>query len=363
MENKIETFNNNNVFISNNSFKQNKIIKKDLRFDVNSYINFSNLVCIGGESYLFGLTNNIVTDINHYTNSIHIYNDAIKNNKIYRKNLNNNNINYNTFNNISSGDLLLINIAKLNINLLNIINKRFYKKIIIINCHHTEFWKRIKLLTNYKLILRKQYISTLYFVTVNILEYKFKIPTFISLGTSCVVAYQLNNLGLRKESYPFDWTKFDINKLNYVLENNFKKFSDIIIHKFAYNHKYKFTKNTGSFILKNTYNVKFAHELLFNNSNDINNLKNKINNRIKRFCNKYNEYIYFIILDNNAKCIDLIKLLYNLDKYFKLYKILFISKKDPNISNNKLKYIYIDDVYTDWQYSHINWFNLIYDNY
>jgi hypothetical protein len=117
MENNMENFNNNNVFISNNSFKQNKIIKKDLRFDVNSYINFSNLVCIGGESYLFGLTNNIVTYINHYTNSIHIYNDAIKNNKIYRKNLNNNNINYNTFNNISSGDLLLINIAKLNIDI------------------------------------------------------------------------------------------------------------------------------------------------------------------------------------------------------------------------------------------------------
>ena len=84
--------------------------------------------------------------------------------------------------------------------------------------------ERINILTNYKLILRKQYITNLYFVTVNILEYKYNIPKFISLGTSCVIAYQLNKLGLRKESYPFDWAKFDINKLNNVLENNFNNF-------------------------------------------------------------------------------------------------------------------------------------------
>ena len=359
----MEIFNNNNVFISSQSFKQNKIINKDLRFDVSEYIKFNNLVCIGGESYLFGLTNNIVTSMTHYTNSIHIYNDADKNNKIYRKKLKNNVINYNSFKNIISGDILLINIAKLNINLLNIINKRFYKKIIIINCHHTEFWKRIKLLTNFKLILRKQYISNLYFVTVNVLEYKFKIPTFISLGTSCTVAYQLDNLGLRKESHPFDWTKFDINKLNNVLENDFKDFSDITIGKFSYNHNYKFIINTGSYILKNKYNIKFAHELLDKNDDNINILKEKINKRIKRFYNSSNkESIHFVILNNTTKYIDFNELLYNLDKNFIQYKIIYLSSFNPNIMNDKIKWIYIDNIYVDWQYSNINWFDLIYNN-
>lgn len=358
----IENFNNVNVFISKLSFKQNKLIKKNLRFDVLEYINYNDLVCIGGESYLFGLTNNNVTSITHYTNSIHIYNDSDKNNKIYRKKLKNNMINYNIFKNIISGDILIINIAKLNINLLNTINKRFYKKIIIINCHHTEFWKRIKLLSNYKLKSRKQYISNLYFVTVNILEYKFKIPTFISLGTSCSVAYQLDNLGLRKESYPFDWSKFNINKLNSILENNFENFSNLTIHKFSNNHNYKFIIDTGSYILKNKYDIQFAHELLVNNDNNINILKEKINKRILRFYKKNKEYVYFIILNNNTKYIDFNKILYNLDKCFVQYKILFISQSNPNINNTKIKWIYIDYLYVDWQYSNIDWFELIYNN-
>ena len=358
----IENFNNINVFISKQSFKQNKIIKKDIRFNVSEYIKYDNIVCIGGESYLFGLTNNIVTNITHYTNSIYIYNDAEKNNKIYKKSFKNNIINYNSFTDIINRDILIINIAKLNINLLNVINKRFYKKIIIINCHHIEFWKRIKLLTNYKLILRKQYISKLYFVTVNILEYKFQIPTFISLGTSCAVAYQLNNLGLRKESYPFDWAKFNINKLNNVLENNFKDFSDINIERFSYNHDYKFIKNTGSYILKNKYNIKFAHELLVNNNYNLNLIKEKINKRIKTFYNKYKDYVYFIILNFNTKYIDFSKLIYNLDKFFISYKILYISNIHINIINDKIKCINIDNMYKDWKYSNLDWFDLIYNN-
>ena len=67
--------------------KQNKYIKKEIRFDVNNFINNnSRLTCIGGESYLFGITNNNIIYINHYTNSINIYNDAYKNNNIYKKN-------------------------------------------------------------------------------------------------------------------------------------------------------------------------------------------------------------------------------------------------------------------------------------
>lgn len=356
-----ELFNKQLVFMSKKSFKQNKIIKKSLRYDVSEYIQYKYLVCIGGESYLFGLTNKYVTHINHYTNSIYIYNDTNLNNNIYKKSLNNNFINYNTFNNIVSGDILILNLARLNIHLLHIINKRFYNKIIIINCHHIEFWKKIKLLSNYKLISRKQYISNLFFATVNILKYKFNLPKFISLGTTCTVAYQLNNLGLRTRSYPFDWTKFNIDNLNNVLENDFESFNDIIIYKLSNNHNYKFIKNTNSYILKNKYNFKFAHELLTNNKTDIDILKDKIKMRIDRFYKNNKENIYFILF-NNTKNVNLIRLLNNLDKLFTTYKILYISNINPNINNKKIKWIYFDYIYVDWSYSNVNWFDIIYKN-
>ena len=57
------------------------------------------------------------------------------------------------------------------------------------------------------------------------------------------------------------------------------------------------------------------------------------------------------------------KILYNLDKYFAQYKILYISNINPYINNKKIKWVYIDNIYVDWQYSHINWFNIIYNNY
>lgn len=359
----IEKFNNHFVFISENAFKQNNLIKKEIRLDVSYCLTLKNILCIGGESYLFGLTNDNIINITHYTNSKYIYDDAIKNNNILKKKLKNNIINYNTFTNIISADILLINIAKLNINLLNNINKRFYKKIIIINCHHIEFWKRIKILSNYKLISRKQYISKLYFVTVNILEYKFNFPTFISLGTTCAVAYQLNNLGLRNNSFPFDWSKLNIKQLNLVLENNFSLYDDIKIKKFSYNHSHKCNKDIGSYILKNKYNIEFAHELINNDINDLNNLNIKIINRITRFYENKENYNYFIILNlNKNKDKDLNKLLYNLDKIFISYKLLYISNNNPNIINNKLKWICIDNNYIDWQYSNLNWFDIIYNN-
>ena len=204
-------FNNQLVFISDSSFKQNESVAKNIRKYVSKNIDCDSITTIGGEAYLIGLTNNKIKTITNYTNSKRIYADAIFNNNFYKKINENSLINYNICNQIKSSDLLLINLAKLNQNLMKVINNCNFKKLIIINCHHNDFWKKIKLLSSYKLISRKHFITNkiynqeVYFITVNVF---IKIPpTFVSLGGNCSIAYHLKRLGLRNKSYPFDWCK------------------------------------------------------------------------------------------------------------------------------------------------------------
>ena len=67
-------------------------------------------------------------------------------------------------------------------------------------------------------------------------------PELISLGTTCTTAYQLKNLGLKNNKYPFDWSKSSINKINSVLQNKFRLFEELKINKLSTNHLYKFNK-------------------------------------------------------------------------------------------------------------------------
>ena len=110
-------FNNQIVFMSNDSFKQNKIVSKSIRKYIK--IEYENIITIGGEAYLIGLTNEKVKNIINYTNSKCIYNDVIFNNNFYKKIKENNLIDYNTCKTIKKSDVLIINLAKLNMNLMN----------------------------------------------------------------------------------------------------------------------------------------------------------------------------------------------------------------------------------------------------
>jgi hypothetical protein len=169
-----QKFNNNLVFISADSFQQNhiklsKLIRKDVMMKIKDV---KEIVCIGGESYIYGLTSN-VNKIYHYTNSDSIFNDMIYNNKIYRKNISNNIVDYNTINMIQNNtDMCLINLSQLNINLMKQINNNNYNNIVIINCNSDDFWKKIKLLSRYKLVSREKYIcyTMKYFITFNFFQ-------------------------------------------------------------------------------------------------------------------------------------------------------------------------------------------------
>jgi hypothetical protein len=374
-------FNKQIVFISNNSFKQRQEVAKDIRKYVNENIKFDNITTIGGEAYIFGLTNNNVKNIINYTNSKSIYNDVDFNNTFYGKIKENNLIDYNKCNEIKTSDLLIINLAKLNQNLMKIINSNDYKEIIIINCHHDDFWKKIKLLDRYKLISRKHFITsktnlkdsqecsaTHMFITVNIF---IKIPpTFISLGGNCAIAYQLKKLGLRNKSYPFDWCKISISKLNKVLENDFENFSDIEITKYSKNHLLDGQDdsdeeiNSGSYIVKNKYNISFAHEIKTDTEEEIKEFKITLKRRIQRFKNLNNHNITFVILNlENVKNkkninINLEFLLKNLKIYFKHFKLIYIGYNEikEKFLHKEIKYIKINtNDWVDWQYSNLDW--------
>ena len=253
---------------------------------------------------------------------------------------------------------------------MKVINNSNFKEIIIINCHHNDFWKKINLLSSYKLISRKKFITTkkygqeLYFITVNIFILKKPKTTFISLGGNCAIAYQLKRLELRDKSYPFDWCKMSINKLNKVLENNFENFSDIKIFKFSKNHLLEnddLLNDNGSYIVKNRYNISFAHELKTDNEKELKKFKKTLERRIKRFKKLNTDNLTFVILNLENKQNDNLNaeiLTKNLKIYFSNFKLIYIG---PNISikydkNNKIKYIKLDiNKWVDWQYSNLDW--------
>ena len=112
---------------------------------------------------------------------------------------------------------------------------------------------------------------------------------YISLGSSCSVAYQLQNLKLKKESLPFDWVRAnDISFVLQLIKNNFSGFLDNLEYikddeKFPYinndelfdNIKEKHTK-----IYKNQY-IGFYHD--FKENTSFEEVKEKYDRRIKRF--------------------------------------------------------------------------------
>ena len=51
---------------------------------------------------------------------------------------------------------------------------------------------------------------------------------YVSLGTSCAIAYNLRLYKLREEAYPFDWVRVtNFNNITSLIDNKFNNFLDI----------------------------------------------------------------------------------------------------------------------------------------
>ena len=332
-------FNSKIVFQSFNSFQQNnKTLGKKIRLYVKKCIRTNIINAIGGESYLYGMDKNSI----FYTNSISIYNDGI-----YNKYLNTKIINYNIDTIILQPVNTIINLSKLNTNLLIQINNSSSNRLIIISCYHKDFWKKIKILENYKLINRKRFIEykSKYFITVNILIRK----SFVSLGGNCSVSYQLNKLKLRNKSYPFDWCQIKLSEIIKAFESNFFEFEII--------NKKKYSENHSSFIVNNKYG-NFAHEVVKDGDYDL--FKIKIIDRINKIKNIENP-IFIRIETFNFKCLNVYvkywkQILILFDNFYKNYQIILISKLNPKLKN--IKWFSYNFDY-DWKNNNIDWFNIL----
>jgi hypothetical protein len=175
---------------------------------------------------------------------------------------------------------------------------------------------------------------------------------FISLGGNCAVSYQLNDSGLKEESYPFDWCEISIQKIIKVLEKKFKNYENIEIIRYSETHIH-LEETKGSFLLKNGDGIKFAHEL--KNEEELEEFKNSISRRIKRFLELKNPIFVRIETKNLSKeQMKKYKQLEDiLDKYFTNYKIRLISKE--KYESEKTKWFSLEKFSADWTYPNIDW--------
>ena len=167
------------IFKYNNTFQQNnKLLSNNIRKNILILCNkISNLTCIGGESFIYPILLGIKKNFNFYSDSKKLVEESVFNYNIYYKGIKNNCkiIDYNNCNDFDCYSNIILNLDCLNKNLLKIINQKKILNIIIINCNQYDFWKKIKILSNFKLKKRFKFYtySQKYFISTNLLSNKF----------------------------------------------------------------------------------------------------------------------------------------------------------------------------------------------
>lgn len=174
----------------------------------------------------------------------------------------------------------------------------------------------------------------------------------IALGSNCSITWQLKKYNLRLETYPFDWCKISLKQLINVLENKFKDFENIEIKKYSNNHE--------SYLITNKYNIKFAHEVITNN---INNFKNKLINRINKFNNLENICFIYIELQPIKNTFEQNVLILNdlLKNYARSFIIkIIIPKTNYTFDFPDNIFIYNYDTFSqDWKRDDIEWSSIL----
>jgi len=113
---------------------------------------------------------------------------------------------------------------------------------------------------------------------------------FISLGSTCSVTYQLQQLNLRQHAYPFDWLRVEsLDDVTLTLKHNFADFVTSC-QKTSESDKFpistddqfpvKNEKKQNSLIMKNNYHMKLYHD--FDDKTTIEEVNEKYQRRIDR---------------------------------------------------------------------------------
>jgi hypothetical protein len=152
---------------------------------------------------------------------------------------------------------------------------------------------------------------------------------FISLGYFCSVASELERIGLRSCSSPFDWCISDWKGVEDAINNNFVNFLDYdTLRQSSIEHS----------IYQNEYKIIFFHD--FNKYDSLKKqlkvVQEKYERRIKRFYKNITEptlFIRYISNENGRDEIDYLeinhdKIIQNLRRYNKNNDILFIANSE-----------------------------------
>jgi len=335
-------------FISPKSFQQNHIIlSKRIRKYVLDYfthdeithakITSENLICFGGESYIYALYLNLpfifITNNNYIKNDC-IFNCNRKIPEIFEY------TNYEKY--INSCNCVIINMSNIYEHIIKFLLKTKPKTIIIISCHHDNFWKRITPLRRFYILKRKKFIceKLQYFITVNVL----KLVNILPLGGNCSVAYMLKYYNIRKRANLFDWSKISISQLYYIIKNYNNpemRIKFLSIEK-TLNSNFDVFEEHGNILYKNSMNILFASEIK-DRFYDIN-------------------YDFYIRLETKPMTNFMIKeykkLFHLLDGKFILisdkpiFKFGFTCYKNILLWNIKL------ELFESWKFSSINWYNI-----
>lgn len=196
---------------------------------------------------------------------------------------------------------------------------------------------------------------------------------YISLGSNCSITYQLGKLGLRNNSYPFDWCKITLCQLIQILRENFNDFSESlkivkisnahpIIESEQFDESKKYNNELGSLILTNKYKIKFAHEITIKYQLD--EFKNKITERIDRFKNLDDKNVCFVRIELNPinqswylNILQLNGILSTFSSNFVLILIICSNLEFEFPPNIKIyKFINFDP---DWKMDSLDWMNIL----
>lgn len=191
---------------------------------------------------------------------------------------------------------------------------------------------------------------------------------YISLGSTCAVAFQKQRLGLKHETYPFDWVRVDsFDMINDILYNRFANFTTNLV-KVTESNKFPVfvddfsTNNSTSIIMKNCYGIKFYHD--FTNDIDINQVTIKYQRRIDRLLQliQSSKPICFVRDElkphklSNAAIDRFIKLINTINPNCQ-FKLILILHKPVNITitNKDVKVLIDNNDFGHWTRPNVLW--------
>lgn len=188
---------------------------------------------------------------------------------------------------------------------------------------------------------------------------------YVSLGSTCSIAYNLRELNLRDNAYPFDWIRIlNLNNVSNLLENNFDGFLDVNNYNFIkYSEDFMINDNYGTYIYDNGY-CKFYHE--FDKpleECDIDSFIDKYKRRINRLYDLLNsdEEIIFIREElrsvNINKINNFIETIRNINENIN-FKLIIISNDDVDYNIDNVIFYYSNEKFDTWMRKEIDWYKI-----